>query len=157
MTFISPVVEKDRTAITSYHRWEQAFRVYSNVLMARYPSKAPELLQYGHTIHNASVSYTWDNVYSYDKEFRYHISRHPYRSWSVILQQAWTMLLKDRNKHDNNYFQKGGFSRGSKKDREPCRRFKKGRCTYGMSCKFDHRCSVKTCGKFGHGAHICRL
>ena len=43
------------------------------------------------------------------------------------------------------------------RDSEPCRRFNKGRCTFGLSCKFDHRCSVKKCGKFGHGAHQCRL
>ena len=28
---------------------------------------------------------------------------------------------------------------------------------YGSSCKFDHRCSVKKCSKFGHRAHICRM
>ena len=26
-----------------------------------------------------------------------------------------------------------------------------------LSCKFDHRCSVRKCGKFGHGAHVFRL
>ena len=44
-----------------------------------------------------------------------------------------------------------------KKDREPCRHFNKGRCTYGLSCHYDHRCSVKKCRKFGHGVHICHL
>ena len=143
--------------INTYQKWEQAFRIYSNVLTSAFPKKATELLQYNHTIHSAAASYHWDNVYSYDKEFRYHISRHPYRSWAAILQQAWTMLLKDRIRNNNSYFQKGSFNRGSKKDKEPCHRFNKGRCTYGLSCKFDHRCSVKKCGKFGHGAHICRL
>ena len=55
-----------------------------------------ELTQYNHVIHTTSMSYIWDNVYAYDKEFRYRIARHPTRSWSVILQQAWTMLIKDR-------------------------------------------------------------
>ena len=47
----------------------------------------------------------------------------------------------------------GGGRRGGKK--EPCHRFNKGLCTAGASCKYDHRCTVKTCGKWGHGAHIC--
>ena len=156
-TFLAPVSDKDRTNISSYLKWEQAFRVFSNVLTTKYPGKVTELLQYNHTIHSAVTTYLWKNVYSYDRQFRYHISRHPYRSWAAILQQAWTMLLKDRVKNENNYFQKGNFNRGLHRDKEPCRHFNKGHCTYGLSCKFDHHCSVKKCGKFGHGAHICRL
>ena len=161
-SFLSPVSEHEATSITNYNRWEQAFRIFSNVLTSKYPGKATELLQYNHTIHTASMSYIWENVYAYDKEFRHHIARHPTRTWGVILQQAWTMLLKDRVKSDNNsnFFQKGRSQNGNgngKSRKEPCRRFNKGRCTFGLSCRFDHRCSVPECGKWGHGAHICRL
>ena len=38
--------------------------------------------------------------------------------------------------------------------KEICRRFNEGKCTAGLSCKYDHRCLE--CGKFGHGEHICR-
>ena len=41
--------------------------------------------------------------------------------------------------------------------KELCKRFNKGRCSYGLACIFDHRCSVPKCRKFGHGAHMCRL
>ena len=158
MMFLSPVADRDNMRVSNYSRWEQAFRVYSNVLTTRFPHKSPELLQYNHTIHTAAMSYHWENVYSYDKEFRHHIARYPARSWSIILQQAWTMLLKDRLKNDNSYFQKGNFAgKQNKRDKEPCRRFNRGRCSFGLSCKFDHRCSVPKCGKFGHGAHVCRL
>ena len=161
-TYLSPVTERDCIQINSYAKWEQAFRVYSNVLTSKYPEKATELLQYNHTIHTASVSYQWENIYAYDREFRQHIARHPQRFWAVILQQAWTILLKDWLRNDNGYFQRGHFSgNGSghqnKKDKEPCRRFNRGRYTFGLSCKYDHRCSVPKCGKFGHRAHICRL
>ena len=63
-------------------------------------------------------------------------------------------------KDSNHFFSKANFSGGNrqnKKDKEPCRRFNKGKCTFGLACKFDHHCSVKKCGKFRHGAHICRL
>ena len=100
--------------------------------------------------------YSWENVYSYDKEFHHHIARYPYRSWSVILQQTWTMLLKDRIKYDNG-FQRNGNHRGNKGNshKEICKWFNCGKCTFGLSCKFDHRCAIPKCGKFGHGAHIC--
>ena len=50
-----------------------------------------------------------------------------------------------------------GRGNNSKKIKEPCCRFNKGRCTFGLSCKFEHHCSVPKCGKFGHVAHICRM
>ena len=157
MTYLSPITDRESIQINSYLKWEQAFRVYCNILTSKFPAIASELFQYNHTIHSASTAYICENVYSYDKEFRHHISRHPQRSWGVILQQAWTMILKDRLRNDNQYFQRGNGQKQNKRDKSPCRRFNKGRCTFGPSCKFDHRCSVKKCGKFGHGAHVCRL
>ena len=74
MMYFSPVSDRDAVNISSYNKWEKAFRVYSNILTTKYPEKAPELLQYGHIIQTASVSYVWDNVYAYNREFRHHIS-----------------------------------------------------------------------------------
>ena len=79
MTFLSRVA--DNIQISSYIKWEQAFRVYSNILTSKYPAKATELLQYNHTIHITSMAYVWENVYAYDREFRNHISRHPTQTW----------------------------------------------------------------------------
>ena len=53
-----------------------------------HPQRAAELIQYGNDIHTASMTYTWNNVYLYDKEFQLHIARHPMRSWGVMLQHA---------------------------------------------------------------------
>ena len=69
MTFLSPIADRENVQITSYIKWEQAFRVFSNILTSKFPAKATELLQYNHTIHTASMAYIWDNVYAYDKEF----------------------------------------------------------------------------------------
>ena len=95
-TYFVPASDREGSQISSYAKWEQAFRVYSNVVTAVIPQKATELLQYNHVIHSASLSFTWDNVYTYNKEFRMHIANFPNRSWAIILQQAWRMCLKDR-------------------------------------------------------------
>ena len=95
LSYLSPISDRENVQINLYAKWEQAFRVYSNIITSCYPEKAPELLQYNNMVHSASLAYIWENVYSYDKEFRYHISKHLQRPWNVILQQVWTMILKD--------------------------------------------------------------
>ena len=153
-TYFVPASDRDSTSITSFAKWEQAFRVFSNIYSRAYPGKAMELIQYNHVIHVVASTYIWENVYRYDKEFRRHISNFPHHSWSVILQQAWAMYLKDRipqrfDRHDN-YAQ-----RNPSKVNKIRRRFNKGKCPNGNSCKYKHRCDVKECGKFGHGGQIC--
>ena len=92
-TYWAPVSES--VVINGFPRWEQAFRIFSEIHTRHFPHKSSELIQYNHVIHSISLSYTWENVYTYDKEFRIHISKHPECSWSVILQQAWSMKLCD--------------------------------------------------------------
>ena len=101
MTYWYPVGNKDTQAINGFAKWETAFHVFANIYCTEYPLKAGELLQYSHVIHTASQMYYWDNVYLYDHEFRFHMSRHPQRSWAVILKQAWNLRLKDKIRYDN--------------------------------------------------------
>ena len=165
--FWSPVTEN--ISINNFIRWEQAFRICSNIYTKRFPEKAPQLIEYNDLIHSISLHYVWDNIYAYDKEFHLHLSKHPERSWSVILQQAWSMKLRDRiHKGDLNantnykgydslhYNQSGeGTSMQSKnKSNEPCRRFNRGCCKFGPKCAYEHKCSY--CGKFSHGVLRCR-
>ena len=121
--YFVPANDKDNLAITSFGRWEQAFRVFCNIFTRVYPNKASELIQYNHIIHLASSTYIWENIYTYDEEFRMHISNFPQRSWAIILQQAWSMYLKDRipPRFDNQF--RGG---SSSKSKEICKRFNKG-------------------------------
>ena len=121
-----------------------------------FPAKSSELIQYNHIIHTAAQTFSLDNVYRYDREFRLHVARHHNRSWGVILQQAWTMFLKDRIGHysgaksNNN----GTPNTGNQARRRLCFDFNAGNCTFGKRCKFDHRYSF--CNKYGHGSFNCR-
>ena len=152
----------DAISINGFSRWEQAFRIFSNIYTKAYPQRSTELIQYNHIIHTVSMSYMWDNVYAYDKEFRIHMSRNPGRSWSVILQQAWSMRLKYRLHRVENSFgaNRGSYGFGSQgsgdraKVNEPCRRFNRGKCNFGPGCKYEHCCL--NCNKFGHGILTCR-
>ena len=158
--FWTPIHES--VSIGSFSRWEQAFRVFSNIYTRAHPHRASELIQYNHVIHTIAMTYSWDNVYNYDKDFRIHMGRNPGRSWSIILHQAWAMRLRDRlHKFDNNHFRGHGHG-SSPQDRdrvkisEPCRRFNRGKCNFGGGCKYEHRCSYPQCRKFGHGYFSCR-
>ena len=158
-TYFVPVSDREVSTINGFSRWEQAFRIFSNIYTRAYPHKATELIQYNHVIYTASTIYAWENVYKYDREFRLHLSKFPQCSWSVILQQAWSMFLKDKlGSNKSRQASPGGSgqdqARNPKmKSNENCRRYNKGLCKRGASCMFQHKCDE--CGKFGHGAHIC--
>ena len=78
-TFFVPVADRESAGnISNFSRWEQAFRVFSNIYSKVYPDRASELIQYNHLLHTASLTFAWDNVYRYDKEFRLHLSNFPY-------------------------------------------------------------------------------
>ena len=166
-TFWSLVSES--VTINCYNRWEQAFRIFSDIYTRSHPHRSSELIQYNHIIHSISSSYVWENVYDYDKEFRLHLSKHPEWSWSVILQQAWSMRLRDwirgafanynsspaNSNHCHSGAGSGSNNNGNRvKINEPCRQFNKGFCKFGASCKYEHRCSY--CHKFGHMILNCR-
>ena len=147
-----PTSDREGMLISSFAKWEQAFRVYSDIYLNSHPNKASELIQYCHVIHTASLSYQWDNIYRYDKLFRMHIECNPTRSWSVILQQAWSLCLKDKLTYNRS--QEGGKLDHKDRKGKPCYKFNKGKCTYGTSCKFEHKCLA--CARYGHGTHNCR-
>ena len=152
----------DGVSINNFAKWEQAFRVYANIYAKAHQEHAGELIEYNHVIHSISLSFAWDNVYAYDCDFRLHLARHPDRSWSIILQQAWAMRLCDRiyhNKIENqsyNHTQEmpSHHHKEGTKSSDYFKRFNKGKCNLGKACRYEHRCLY--CNKFGHGVIICR-
>ena len=134
-----PVSERDLSAVSSYLKWEQAFRVFSDIYVEANPSRAHELIQYNHVIHTALQSFYWDNVYKYDRLFRMHMEANPSRSWAIILQQAWSICLKDKIGAQGRVSQEHP-KLDAKEKHKPCYKFNKGKCTYGFNCKFDHKC-----------------
>ena len=154
----APTIDREVMAITSFNKWEQAFRVYSAIFTKEHPERSSELVQYNHLIYTTAQTYVWSNVYAYDKDFRIHLSNNPSRTWSLILQQAWSFRLKTKlseigfgNYGHGNSNRQNDRTRGK---REVCYRFNRGKCSYGAKCKFEHRCQV--CTKYGHGAWNCR-
>ena len=65
-TYFIPA-EKDTGHISSFYKWKQAFRIFSNVYLSAHPDRATELVQYNHIISMASMTFTWENVYQYDR------------------------------------------------------------------------------------------
>ena len=123
-----------------------------------HPERASELFQYSHIISMIASQFHWDNVYMYDKDFRLHMARHPERSWAIILQQAWSLRLKDKlnnhNSNNGNYGQGRNGKGNNNKNKEICRRFNRGRCSYGSTCRYEHKCNF--CNKYGHPVIHCR-
>ena len=159
-TFYVPV--QDSMSISGFGKWESAFRIYSNVYTTAHPNRASELIQYNNIIHMASLKYIWDNVYMYDKDFRLHLSKYPNRSWAIILQQSWSLRLQDRLRHSDftDRFRHGktkqfhgGPSKAFGSTNETCHKFNRGKCNFGASYNYNHRCSY--CNKFGHLSINC--
>ena len=157
MTYWVPISDRELSSITSYIRWEQAFRVYMNIFSKAQPERVTELLQYNHTIEVASSSFQWDDVYCYDREFRIHMGEFPERNWGIILQQAWALYMRNpfrKNDYRQNESTSGMPKSGNEYPRKVCFKYNRGKCSFGNKCKFDHHCGI--CGKRGHGAFNCR-
>ena len=118
-TYFVPANENGNS-ITGLNRWDQAFRIYAEIYCTKHACRATELLQYSHVIHLAASAFVWENVYAYDKDFRLHMAENPGRSWAIILQQAWSMRLRDRLRNNDNFFHRNsGVSEINSSDRFP--------------------------------------
>ena len=167
-TFLVPA-QRD-TKISSFRKWEQAFRAYATIYCGANPQRSKEIWQYISVINTAAASYLWDNVYNNDITFRHLMAFNPTRSWAITYNQMWNLSMKDpipRNNFSQGF--KGGFTpgqvqnksgnksnnfTGGKKKSDYCWNFNKGvPCKFGSKCKFIERC--KYCDSPSHGVHAC--
>ena len=121
-TYWVPATET--TSISNVIKWEQAFRVYSNIYTKQFPLCASKLIKYNQVIHSISSVYTW--VYSYDKDFHIHMGKNPNRNWSIILQHSWSLRLRDKiSQQDNSssFNHNNNHKSGGGKSSDPCRHY----------------------------------
>ena len=95
-SYIVPVSDRpNNNTISSFRRWDRAFRVYSSIYTRANPDGADELLQYVNSFETAAEPFAWDNVYAYDETFRNLMEEFPQRLWGIIYQQAWSLMLRN--------------------------------------------------------------
>ena len=166
-TFLTPANSDKNIKITSFRKWEQAFRMYATIYCGANPSRAREIWQYISVINTAASSYVWDNVYNYDIIFRHLMAYNPQRSWSKTYNQMWNLSMYEP-------LQRGSFSKPSyghnfvpnqsantvaytnKQDKKNryCSNWNKGvKCKFGKSCHFVERSSY--CDSSSHGLYNC--
>ena len=81
-TYLVPANRDQR--ITGICKWEQAFRIYATIYCGAHPSQVKEVWQYISVINTAAASYAWDNVASYDINFRHLMAFNLDRSWAIM-------------------------------------------------------------------------
>ena len=58
--------------------------IYGVCYLKKFPTRAPEFLQYLHSIIDADRQYRWLAVYTYDQKFRFHRQKNPAHSWAQV-------------------------------------------------------------------------
>ena len=155
-TYFVPTIDRD-CKIDGIKKWEQAFRAYTTIYCKANPHRSGEILQYIDIIHRAAAIFNWDNVAKYDYVFRQLMAAKPHRSWAKVYTQMWNITLNEPIKKFNengNYSQNNSqrSNNGKRKDNF-CWKYNKNSCSYGKTCKFDHKCSY--CGVAGHPVTNC--
>ena len=80
------------------------------------------------------------------------MAANPQRNWARIYQQGWSLAMRDplgSTKTANQYSPfspSSNTASGSKQsgNKGICWRYNKNKCTYGINCRFEHKCSY--CG-----------
>ena len=140
--------------ITNIRRWEQAFRIYGNIYSKANPTRATEIWQYVEIINRAAKKFSWENVASYDYQFRQWMSRNPMRSWSKLFQEIWTLEMVDPLQKFSQSNNSNSVATSKQNSKPICWKFNRGKCEFGQNCRFEHRCAY--CLALGHPSIYCR-
>ena len=165
-TFLVPARKQSR--ISSFRKWEQAFRVFATIYCGKNPNRAREIWQYISVINTAASSFVWDNVYHYDMMFRQLMQFNPNKSWAITYNHMWNLSMRDlllaKNVNVNKSFGNGNQQvsfrsnerQNNNKRGKPsyCWNFNKGlKCKFRAKCRFIERCSY--CDSPAHGIINC--
>lgn len=157
-TYHVPPLEREGNNVNSFKKWQIAFKVFMAVYIEEHPDRVKkplEFIQYMQMIEEMTTTWIWENVYKYDKKHRRMMQQFPRRHWHVPYQSAKGVLKTTHAMNINVGNSKNRKSTSSGRGKKDiCRNFNRGKCSYGASCRYDHKCA--TCGRFGHNALQCR-
>ena len=74
--------------------------IYGACYLKKFPTRAPEFLQYLHSIIDADKQYKWLAVYTYDQKFWFHRQKNPAHSWAKVNREFRNELATDYNIKD---------------------------------------------------------
>ena len=121
------------------------------VYVTTHLDKVLDLLKYEKMIQDARRSFKWDSVLAYDYQFCQYITEYPTMSWGIKNAELYLEYFNGYTalppKVPKN-FSPGNHPKGS--GTLICNNFNKGLCTWGKSCKFEHKCKST-----GHPAIKC--
>lgn len=123
-----------REKISNIEKWTDAFIIFSGVYLARFPSKANELLHYMFNIRESSKKggFAWR---AYDEQFRLRQAINP-SSWAHINTDLWWRCTQNSEpvSHTGQIPSTRKFT---------CHEYNSGNCRW-PNCRFSHTCS--SCG-----------
>ena len=184
-TYLVPSSNDKSNRISSFRKWEAAFRVYATIYCGANPLRSKEIWQYVSVIGTAASSFIWDNVANYDYTFRQLMAFNPKRSWAITYHHMWSLSMKDPLPKNHlprnvNYFGGGGnkFNNPGKPNNtgsgntnnnsgQSANKMKKWAKspTYcwsfnrGLKCKYGNKCRYiercSYCDSQVHGVNIC--
>lgn len=153
------VLPQKRGSMTNVHVWTSAYIIFMDIMIQKWPNKAPDYLKYMHNIRLASSRGYGLGWTFYDEQFRMRKARHPHSSWSDIDMELWLLYVStpQRNAHPDHYIAnqtyrfkpfdgpKGHQIQGEGKHTDAqkmtCRNYNYNpNCRFGASCKFSHKC-----------------
>ena len=114
--------KNQRTTIESFDIWLEAWTIYENLLLEKYPTRHKELSRYRDIIHKANRKYLWSSVYSYDVHFHLNAALDPDTRLDVLDTTLFTTLLDSSavRKEDTTLLD----SSAVRKDGKSCQRCK---------------------------------
>ena len=144
--------------ISSTHTWLDAFFVFMDVVLERFPNMARQLLHYASIIRRLSrvAGFAW---LRYDTEFRQAIRFHDSLSWMKKDPEIYDRCVdyvRQAEVRQPRSFRTGAPAGGAAGGSSGgiCHAFNREAGCKRNNCSFRHSC--KKCGRDGHGQSSCR-